>query len=82
MTRGRKVGWRTKDPLCSLLMIRIMGGTGPAPIRAVFLKTKFDQLPAWGRANVVHLLRDIVGADLTATLAFHVKIARAGDDAR
>ena len=71
------------DPLLALAFAYcIMGGTGPAPIRAVFLKTKFDQLPAWGRANVVHLLRDIVGADLTATLAFHVKIARAGDDAR
>ena len=27
MTRGRKVGWRTKDPLCSLLMIRMSRST-------------------------------------------------------
>lgn len=58
----------------------VLGGTGPMPIRAVFLKTKFDALPPWVRANVVYILRDIVRADLSDAFNFHLKVARAVAD--
>lgn len=55
----------------------LMGGVGPAPIRAVYLKSQFDKLPPWDRANVVHAIRDLVRDDLTAAFDFHAKVARA-----